>query len=148
MWLRAAITEQGIGAKTGAGYGWFIIDPRAEEKRRNSVAEMAHRTEIDRIRALEEAAAAAALARTQAVPVIMERLRALPLDQLRARLNKFEFADHRFWPKAGEDADPTFQLSLLQLLLTDDALRAEVGSKAKGAKALKNLAAKFNRVLP
>jgi CRISPR type III-B/RAMP module RAMP protein Cmr6 len=148
IWLRTAITAQGIGAKTGAGYGWFIINPQAEQARRAAIAEMARKTEEDRIKALADVTAAETLANTQAVPAIMERLRILPLDQLRARLNKFEFADHRFWPTAGEDADPAFQLSLLQLLLTNDALRVDLGSKAKGAKALKNLAAKFNRVLP
>jgi CRISPR-associated protein Cmr6 len=33
-WIQAALVENGIGAKTGAGYGWFQIDPQAEEKRR------------------------------------------------------------------------------------------------------------------
>lgn len=33
-WLQQALLQNGIGAKTGAGYGWFQIDPQAEEKRR------------------------------------------------------------------------------------------------------------------
>ncbi len=147
-WLRAAITEQGIGAKTGAGYGWFIIDPQAQEKRRAAMAEMTQKNEQDRIKAQAEAAAADALAKAQADTAIMARFKALPPDQFRARLNKFEFTDTRFWPTSGEEANPVFQLSLLQLLLADDALRAEMASKSKGAKALKNLAAKFNRPLP
>lgn len=148
VWLRTAITEQGIGAKTGGGYGWFIIDAQSEEMRRKAMLEMERKAEQERIKALAEAAAMEALAKAQADPTLMARLKELPIDQLRARLNKFEFADHRFWPAAGEESEPVFQLSLLNLLLTDDSLRAELASKSKGAKALKQLAAKFHRALP
>lgn len=148
LWLRTALTEQGVGAKTGAGYGWFTISPQAEEKRRRAMAEIAAKSEKERLQAEAEAAVAKRIATAQPDPAIVERLQALPGEQLRARLNKFEFADQRFWPSTGEDADPIFQLSLLELLLKQDALRAEMAAKPKGAKALKNLAAKFNRVLP
>ena len=33
-WLTEGLSLQGIGAKTGADYGWFQIDPQAEERRR------------------------------------------------------------------------------------------------------------------
>lgn len=36
-WLTEGLSLQGIGAKTGAGYGWFQIDPQAEEQRRAAV---------------------------------------------------------------------------------------------------------------
>lgn len=37
-WLLQAICSSGIGAKTGAGYGWFEFDPMAEAKRREDDA--------------------------------------------------------------------------------------------------------------
>ncbi|MCB1134370.1 MAG: type III-B CRISPR module RAMP protein Cmr6, partial [Verrucomicrobiae bacterium] len=55
-WLRSAITTTGIGAKTGAGYGWFVIDPAAEEARRREMAELEERA---RQKAEEEVKAAA-----------------------------------------------------------------------------------------
>ena len=36
-WLIEGLSLQGIGAKTGAGYGWFQVDPQAEERRRAAV---------------------------------------------------------------------------------------------------------------
>jgi hypothetical protein len=36
-WLQEAVTTNGIGAKTGAGYGWLAIDPEAEVKRRETM---------------------------------------------------------------------------------------------------------------
>ena len=59
QWLRQAITSTGIGAKTGAGYGWFTIDPAAEEKRREEMAELER---IAAEKAKQEAAEAAAQA--------------------------------------------------------------------------------------
>lgn len=38
-WLQTALQNNGIGAKTGAGYGWFTIDPQAEEKQRKFLQE-------------------------------------------------------------------------------------------------------------
>jgi len=59
-WLRVAITVQGVGAKTGAGYGWFVIDPKAEEDRRTKMAAMANEAETRAKQAAREAAAKAA----------------------------------------------------------------------------------------
>jgi CRISPR-associated protein Cmr6 len=42
-WLECAITSNGIGAKTGAGYGWFSVDPQAEKLRRDKEEEQARR---------------------------------------------------------------------------------------------------------
>lgn len=60
QWLQQALTQNGIGAKTGAGYGWFQIDPQAEQKRRAQLDEEERRIEQEReaaeIRAAEEQA--------------------------------------------------------------------------------------------
>lgn len=56
-WLRQAITAQGIGAKTGAGYGWFEIDPLAEEKRRSQMEKLALETRLAKEKATAEAEA-------------------------------------------------------------------------------------------
>jgi CRISPR-associated protein Cmr6 len=42
-WLECAITSNGIGAKTGAGYGWFSVDPQAEQLRREEAEDQARR---------------------------------------------------------------------------------------------------------
>ncbi len=60
LWMTSAVTADGIGAKTGAGYGWFAIDENAEEKRRERMEEQA-RLEAER-KAREEAEAVAAQA--------------------------------------------------------------------------------------
>lgn len=56
-WLQQALTQNGIGAKTGAGYGWFRIDPQAEEKRRLQLEDEKNRIENVRRHAEEQAAA-------------------------------------------------------------------------------------------
>ena len=56
-WLQQALTENGIGAKTGAGYGWFQIDPQAEERRRVQLEEEERRIERDRKVAAEKESA-------------------------------------------------------------------------------------------
>ncbi|MCP5525937.1 MAG: type III-B CRISPR module RAMP protein Cmr6 [Verrucomicrobiales bacterium] len=89
VWLQLALTEQGIGAKTGAGFGWFIIDPQAEERRRARMADLAAREEEERRKAAAEAAAKQAEE---------ERLAALPKHERRAEeldrsLNETAFAE-------------------------------------------------------
>lgn len=55
-WLQQALVQNGIGAKTGAGYGWFQIDPQAEEKRRAELEKERQRIESERIAAAKKAA--------------------------------------------------------------------------------------------
>lgn len=63
-WLQMAITENGVGAKTATGYGWFSIDAQAEERRQQEAAQQAE-AETERL-AAEAKAAADAAAREQA----------------------------------------------------------------------------------
>jgi len=88
-WLRLALTVQGIGAKPGAGYGWFTIDPPAEERRRAVMAEAARKAEEERRQA--DAAVSAKAAEDQ-------RLASLPdyerrADELDRELNETAFAE-------------------------------------------------------
>ncbi len=55
-WLKSALSEGGIGAKTGAGYGWFRIDPQAEELRREEMRQEEELAEIHKQHALEREA--------------------------------------------------------------------------------------------
>lgn len=45
LWLKSAVTGTGIGAKTSAGFGWFIIDEEAAEKRRAEAEALAQAEE-------------------------------------------------------------------------------------------------------
>lgn len=56
LWLQQSLTQNGIGAKTGAGYGWFLIDPQAEEKRRVQLANEQQRIDQQRASAAQRAA--------------------------------------------------------------------------------------------
>lgn len=73
-WLVVALTENGIGAKTAAGYGWFVYDETAEIAREEAFA----KREAEKKAAAEKAAAeraaaeeaAAARAARQALPLL------------------------------------------------------------------------------
>jgi CRISPR-associated protein Cmr6 len=61
-WLKSAVTGSGIGAKTSAGYGWFVIDEGAAEKRHAqakalAVSEAAKAAALQQERETEEAEA-------------------------------------------------------------------------------------------
>ena len=57
-WLIKAITENGVGAKTSAGYGWFAYSQEMEDAYREKIRQAREREEKKRQRELEEAAAA------------------------------------------------------------------------------------------
>lgn len=111
-WLKSAITTNGIGAKTGAGYGWFVIDPAAEEKRR---AEMAA---IER-RAQEQAEAEALAAAEKQAEA--DRLAAMSPEQKAAesvaQLNQEQFAE---FAKNLADKDEVEQRAFFTVLLSKE----------------------------
>ena len=120
-WLRRAITEGGIGAKTGAGYGWFLIDPQAEARRRDQLAEEARAVEAAEIaaaqRAEEEKAAREAEQREA------ERLASLsPVDLAAETIRKLSEQDFADFAKNLAQKDPAEQQAFLTVL-RDSALK-------------------------
>ena len=73
-WLVKAITENGAGAKTSAGYGWFEYDEAAEEAerlRKEKIAAEAAKAEAEEAaRIAEETAKAAARAARAELPIL------------------------------------------------------------------------------
>ena len=90
-WLVTALSISGIGAKTGAGYGWFSIlgeTSSSVEKQTENV---------------------------QANVEIVEQLKNLSAQELAALANRFKHGTEYF-PKEGEASDLIFQRSLLDVL--------------------------------
>jgi CRISPR-associated protein Cmr6 len=133
-WLSCGITGFGVGAKTNAGYGWFT-DLTAQEREKEKAAQ-------------EAIAEAEARASVHADSKIAADLRAIPKDQLRGILNKFEFDQEKFWPHQEPESTHEFQVTLLELHLEDSALLEAAMGVKRAKKALQNLAKKFNRSLP
>ncbi len=104
-WLQAAVTGTGIGAKTAAGYGWFVIDEEAAEKRRQAAEALAR----------EEAEKAEAMRRKrEAAEAEAERMAALsPIDRHAEEIEALD--DNGFAAKAKD---------LISGDLADDELRA------------------------
>lgn len=109
-WLREAITHQGMGAKTGAGYGWFEIDPKAEEARRTLMEKLACESAEKQQRASAEAGAKSAE---------IARLAALDPEHLEAenisKLSQQEITD---FAKSLSSKSELQQRAFLNLILT------------------------------
>jgi len=116
-WLQSALTESGIGAKTGSGYGWFQIDPQAEEKRRAQLAEEQQRIE-DELKAAEEKAAEE-LAKLEKELAEAARRDALSPEELASeiilKLNDQDFAE--FAKQLAEKTEPE-QRAFIAILLS------------------------------
>ena len=116
QWLQQALTHNGIGAKTGAGYGWFQIDPQAEEKRRAQLEKEQERVERERIatatKIAEELTAKAAAEEKAA------RLASLsPEDQAAEMIQALSEQDFAAFAKSlGEKAEPE-QRAFFKVLL-------------------------------
>ncbi|MCX6878615.1 MAG: type III-B CRISPR module RAMP protein Cmr6 [Verrucomicrobia bacterium] len=114
-WLELALTENGIGAKTASGYGWFSIQPDAL-----SVIEAENRqeAEIARVKA-EEARNLAEMERQEAALKATLSPVQLAADELLA-MNVEAFA--AFAKTLGEKEEPQ-QRALIQLLRTQQDKR-------------------------
>jgi CRISPR/Cas system CMR subunit Cmr6 (Cas7 group RAMP superfamily) len=137
-WLQTGLQTFGLGAKTNAGYGWFVdvTDPlrKAQEEARERQAR------LDR-QAKEKADIEAARTALQPDPALLERLRVMKEPDLRGTINPFA-TEERFWIEKNEQV----QLTLLHFLaVTEPGLLAadRANPKSKIAKAIANLAAKF-----
>jgi CRISPR-associated protein Cmr6 len=115
-WLTNALTQNGIGAKTGAGYGWFQIDPQAEEKRRAQLAAEAARSAQERDAAAQRAAAEAAAKQEAAAEAA--RVAALsPFDLAKDRIAKLNEQDFAEFAKSLAAKDSDDQRAFLEVLL-------------------------------
>lgn len=116
QWLQQALIQNGIGAKTGAGYGWFQIDPQAEEKRRAQLEKEQQRIEGERIAAAtkiaEERAAKSAADENAA------RLASLsPEDQAAEMIQSLNEQDFAAFAKSLSDKSEPEQRALFKVLL-------------------------------
>lgn len=115
-WLQQALTENGIGAKTGAGYGWFQIDPRAEEKRRLQLEQ--EQVQIKNERLAADSRAAEEQAAIEAAIAEAARLASLsPEDKAKEVIA--ELADEKFaeFAKSLGDKTETEQRAFISVLL-------------------------------
>ncbi|MEX2578859.1 MAG: type III-B CRISPR module RAMP protein Cmr6 [Verrucomicrobiales bacterium] len=128
-WLRDAITGDGMGAKTSSGFGWFVIDPKAEEKRREEMEAAAKREEEAR----KEAELEADQRRAEE-----KRLAALPEHERRAaELLKSELANDNGiaeFAKNLPEKDPLDQQAFCQLLTTKLKAKWKDWNKPKAKK--------------
>lgn len=102
-WLRIALEENGIGAKTAAGYGWFSNNDAAKEKEAADAA----KAEAER----------SARRDAEPDPAIMEAIEAKKNGQNQKFLElcgRFKHSSN--FPKEGDAASPNFQRSLLEVL--------------------------------
>lgn len=139
-WLQVAIQENGIGAKTGAGYGWFRIDHAAEAKR----AETAQKQRME-----EQAAAAEAKAKVEAQAAEETRRSNLSEDERicedLSKLSQPEFADYA---KNLHEKNAVEQKAFCSLLAGSEADQWKRWKKAKKWKsrveAIRSLAAQHS----
>jgi hypothetical protein len=142
-WLREAVTTEGVGAKTGAGYGWFEIDPQAEERRRAEMEAQAQR-EADEAaqrqkKAEEKAAEEARIAAMSPEERIAEEI---------GTLSQQDFAE--FAKKLGEKSGEEQRAFLKALLAKEqkDTRKRWKKNKADLWSSLSEIAAKHNINLP
>lgn len=138
--LEVALTIHGIGAKTGAGYGWFEMTPKIDEE-----------IKADWEAAAAEANALAVRGTLEPDTAILDDLAKLPEDQLRGKINPYAVE-----PRAWKSPDDTFvedvyRRSLFEFFTVTDRSLFETESakrKSKVIKALNSLAEYLNLEIP
>ena len=114
-WLQTALQNNGIGAKTGAGYGWFTIDPQAVERQQEAL--QAEKVRLAEAQALAEEAARKKAESEAAAQAEEERLACLSdRDRFIEEISKMD--DQSFAGLASElsDADKDKQLAFFDVL--------------------------------
>lgn len=138
--LEMALTSCGIGAKTGAGYGWFELTPEIDEEIRR-----------ERNVAAAEASAREERGRLEPDAAIMEDLRKLPEDQLRGKINPYA-VERRAWTTPDDiRTEDIYRRSIFEFFTVADRslLEAEAAKrKSKLIIALNNLAEYLNLEVP
>lgn len=115
-WLSKALVSNGIGAKTGAGYGWFQIDPQAEVKRRLELEREQQRIEHERAASAKKAADSIAAKKAEEDEILRLALLS-PEDQaveVIQALSEQEFAD---FAKSVADEEEHQQRAFFRVLL-------------------------------
>jgi len=109
-WVIQAIEESGLGAKTGAGYGWFGIDLDAEKKRRHE-AEQLQKDEADRLAKQKEDAAKKAAEKARLASMS-------PLDLEIEKINKLDQQRFALFAKELESKSSEEKEAFLMVLLS------------------------------
>ncbi|MBK1832764.1 type III-B CRISPR module RAMP protein Cmr6 [Roseibacillus ishigakijimensis] len=116
-WLQSALANNGIGAKTGAGYGWFKLDPQAEARQAEALA-------AEQARIAAEQAAAEARAREEAeaqaaAKAEEERLANLPArDRFRENISALNDQDFASLANSLSESERDEQLAFFDVLLS------------------------------
>jgi len=155
LWLANGLELLGLGAKTNAGYGWFEVPELADQRQAwdaiRAAAMDAKAASIADEEAEEFARKNAGLLAIQPNTELLVQFEQLNQNDLRARINKFQF-DPKFWPKEpDEEATDVYQVSLYHYLTTTNRTLYDeeiAKSKSKILTALRQLAEKFARTLP
>jgi hypothetical protein len=122
-WLTEGLSLQGIGAKTGAGYGWFQIDPQAEERRRAAVLK-----DIENQQTAKKLAAEAERIAAEALAAIASRLAAMTPEEREAeeiettagKIRGFSPEAFAAYAKALNEKDPKEQQAFFKILLSKE----------------------------
>tara|TARA_Y100000588_G_C14246178_1_gene921527 strand:- start:942 stop:2267 length:1326 start_codon:yes stop_codon:yes gene_type:complete len=136
-WLSSGLENEGIGAKTNAGYGWFE-DQTLKYQEQEALRE-------------EEQQQKRRLSELEPDKSLVEDFRKMDEGKIRGIINKFSIEAEmveRLWPKSGPESEPVYQISLLTHFLEDrkETVEAEKNKKkSKVMRALNNIAKKYNR---
>ena len=137
--LQTALTVHGIGAKTGAGYGWFSINDEITQAR-----------DTERKLAIKEKIESSKRASTESDPQLFQEFSELNEQASRALVNSFQY-DQRTWKKEGKEADEVYRLSIFKYFTEENTtlyLAEKDKQKSKFMNALSNLASHFSQQLP
>jgi CRISPR-associated protein Cmr6 len=122
-WLIEGLSSQGIGAKTGAGYGWFQVDPQAEERRRAAVLRAIEDQQTARKLADEaarNAADAAAQKATRLAAMTPEEREAEEIETQAKDIEKLSAELFAAYAKALSEKEPKQQRAFLKVLLSKE----------------------------
>jgi len=122
-WLIEGLSLQGIGAKTGAGYGWFQVDPQAEERRRAAVLraiEDQHAARKLAGEAARNAADAAAQEATRLAAMTPEEREAEEIETEAKKIQNFPQEEFAAYAKALNQKEPKAQRAFFKVLLSKE----------------------------
>ncbi len=141
-WLSYGLSELGVGAKTSAGYGWFMRDMEAEQEENERAKQIEEKEEMDRKRVAGERAAR--LAEEQRIAAMSPKDRCL---ELLVGLSDEQFAA---FAKTLSEKGEEEQRAFIELLSREKKDRWKVWKKRKPdlAEAIKKIADMIGEVLP